>query len=406
MNTNITDQAETHTAARPGSAHHVIRSFLSLTLALAGATTVLAAEPAKLAAAPGLPPVIKIVVIKEITGSAGFAGASAKKGIELAVDMVNASHYLGQNTRLQLEVKDTASVTQTAVSMVAKAVTDPDTIAILGPSNSDAGGATAPIAQRAKVPMVFSQSLGDGILVGDYVFRISGPIDAYYKLAMEHLKSKGVKTVAVLYNTISLRQVQAATEMLPALTKKAGMTIVSSTGVPVTSTDFTAIASKIAEAKPDAVIYFMAGAQQVTGVQQVRRAGYTGLMMGGSSIESSLPAFGQAADGIVWISNFNYLWPNPTVAEFTKAYEAKYAGEHPLGYAAEAYDSVWYVARALKAAGGASREAVQRGLTQVSKAGFDGAQGRISFEGHDARSSGVLMQWTGGKSVLLARGDQ
>lgn len=290
-------------------------------LAVTSTTSVLAQS------ATGFPPVIKISLIKEFTGSAGFAGLAGKKGIELAADEINSSNYLGAGVKIQIDAQDTASVTQTAVSMVSQAVAKPDYVAVLGPSNSDAGGATAPIAQRAKVPMVFSQSLGDGVLVGNYVFRISGPLDAYYGLAMDYLKSKNVKSISVLYNSSSLRQGQAATEMLPALAKAAGISIRSNTGVPITSTDFTAVASKIASENPDAVVYFMAGAQHVTAVQQVRRAGYNGVLLGGSGIETSLGTVGASADGIVWVGPFSYLWQYPSAAAFTKAYQAKYGGE-------------------------------------------------------------------------------
>ena len=378
---------------------HILLTVLSFGIAIS--PLVCSAQP------EALPPIIKIALIKELTGSAGFAGVSMKKGIDLAVEQVNSSGYLGSGVKLQIDSQDTASVTQTAVSMVAQAVAKPEYVAILGPSNSDAGGATAPITQRAKVPMVFSQSLGDGVLVGDYIFRISGPLDGYYEnLAISYLKSKGVKTVSVMYNSTSLRQAQAATEMLPALSQKSGIKILSNTGVPITNTDFTAIATKVATEKPDAVIYFMAGAQHVTAVQQVRRAGYAGILMGGSGIETSLGSVGAAGEGIVWVAPFSYLWQNQSAAAFTKAYEAKYAGEHPLAYAAEAYDSVWWIARALKVTGSGTREALQRGLVQLSKTGFDGAQGKIAFSAHDARTQGILMQWAAGKQSVLKRGDQ
>ena len=355
--------------------------------------------------AQALPPVIKVALVKEFAGNAGFAGLSMKKGIELAAEEVNNSGFLGRGVKLVIDPLDTASVTQTAVSLVSQSAAKPEYVAILGPSNSDAGAATAPIAQRARIPMIFSQSLGDGILVGNYIFRVSSPLDAYYGLVMDYLKSKNVKTVSMLYNASSIRQAQAAKEMLPDMAKPLGISILSNTGVPITSTDFTALASKIVSEKSDAAVFYMAGAQHVTAVQQLTRAGYKGLLIAGSGIETSLKSLDKSADGLVWVAPFHNVWQNPGAAKFSKAYQEKFS-EVPLSYAAEGYDSVWLLARGIKASGSATRDGIQKGMSDVVKTGFDGAQGHLSFVGNDARTKGVLMQWSGGKEVVLRRGDQ
>lgn len=353
----------------------------------------------------GLPSVITLSVIKELTGSAGFAGESALEGIELAIEEINDTDFLGEDVEVRPDVQDTASNTQTAVTMVGQAATNPDFAAILGPSNSDAGQAVAPIAQRAGIPLVFSQSLGDGILVGDYIFRVNAPLDSYSGLAWDYMADEGIETVSILYNSTSVRQSQGATEMSPAFAEERGIEILSSTGIPVTSTDFTAAAAQVANEEPDAVVYFMAGAQHVTAVQQVRRAGFEGALIGGSGIEAGLETVGEDGDGIVWATDYNYLWQNESALAFTDAYVAKY-GENPLSYAAEAYDSVWWIARGLEESGDASHAGVQQGLTTVAEAGFDGAQGPLTFEDNDARTVGVLIQWIGGEQVLLRAGDE
>jgi branched-chain amino acid transport system substrate-binding protein len=145
----------------------------------------------------------------------------------------------------------------------------------------------------------------------------------------------------------------------------------------------------------------MAGAQQLTAIQQVRRAGFNGIQLGGSSIENSLSNVGEAGEGIIWVSNFSYLSSNKTSAAFTKLYEGIF-NERPLVYAAEGYDSVWWIARGLKEAGKATREALKDGLTAVGKAGFEGAQGPITFVDNDARTGGILIQWKGGQQAVLA----
>ena len=77
----------------------------------------------------------------------------------------------------------------------------------------------------------------------------------------------------------------------------------------------------------------------------------------------------------------------------------------PNNYAAEGYDAVWFLARGIKQANSADRSAVQQGLASVAKEGFDGAMGKLTFEGNDLRVEGALAMWTGsGETVVSDKG--
>ena len=69
-----------------------------------------------------------------------------------------------------------------------------------------------------------------------------------------------------------------------------------------------------------------------------------------------------------------------------KAYEEKYDGEVPNDYAAEAYDRMWFLARAIAEADSADRAAIIEGLAAIADEGFDGAEGSVTFEDGDAGS--------------------
>ena len=76
----------------------------------------------------------------------------------------------------------------------------------------------------------------------------------------------------------------------------------------------------------------------------------------------------------------------------------------PNNYAAEAYDRMWFLARAIAEADSADRGAIKDGLAKVADKGFDGAQGHVTFDKGDARVPGVLVEWDGTKEVLAKSG--
>jgi branched-chain amino acid transport system substrate-binding protein len=122
--------------------------------------------------------------------------------------------------------------------------------------------------------------------------------------------------------------------------------------------------------------------------------------MGAGNLNSA----GQTAAGAVWPTNFSADQTDESSQAFVEAYEEKYDGEVPNNYAAEAYDRMWFLARAIAEADSADRAAIKDGLKAIADDGFDGAQGHVTFEDGDARVPGVLVEWDGTKEVLVKSG--
>lgn len=347
-----------------------------------------------------MPAEVHVVSVTDKTGVTAFGGLPQYKGIELAVDEINSQGYLG-NTKIDLESRDAQSDTQTAVSQATQAVANPSVSAILGPITSAQSIGISPLVDKAKVPTVYTQSASDGVLLGDYTFRVTPPQPTMFPAAMAHLRDLGAKRISVLYNSASPALVEMAEKSLPGGASQYGYQILSSTAVQNSTQDFAASATKIAGERPDAVAVLLVGAQNATAMRQLRQAGYDGPVVGqtGAGANNLAPA-GPAAAGMFWATNFTVDQPNPTSQKFVAAYRAKYH-EDPLNYAAEGYDAAWMLAHAIKKAGGASREDIHQGLRQVAAEGFAGAQGDIRFEGHDMRLNGVLVEWNGTRETLL-----
>jgi branched-chain amino acid transport system substrate-binding protein len=348
-----------------------------------------------------LPAEIKVVSVNELTGPAAFAGLSANKGYELAIEEINKQGYLGGSTKLVLDKKDTGGNAQTAASQVSTAIADRSINAIFGPVSSGPAVAVAPVADKGKMPIIFTQAGSEGVVIGDYTFRATPPMSSYYPKITDYLNEKNVKSISIVYNAAFPTLKEIGEKVLPTIAQQNGITIKSSTGVQTTTQDFTAPMAKVVADKPDAAAILLVGAANATGMKQLRQAGYTGPVIGNAGAGAgNLKPAGPDGAGMVWPTDFHPDQKPKVTQDFVAAYKAKY-GEAPLNYAAESYDAAWWLARGIKNVGSADRVNIQKGLAAVAKQGFDGAMGKLTFEGNDLRVPGALVQWDGTKEILL-----
>lgn len=355
-------------------------------------------------AGQGLPPTIKILSTRALTGPVSFAGINAQKGIDLAVERVAKDGLLGAST-LEIETKDVAASTQEAASAASQAIADPSYAAILGPEASAQAAAVSPVAQSSGMPVVYVQAGSEGVLLGEYTFRVTPPAESYFGVIGDHLSQEGVTTASVLFNSGNPTLAELGQTVVPEIGAQHGFQVVGSAGVEVTAQDFTTAASQIAGQAPDVAFLMLTGPQSPVAITQLRQAGFTGEVVGMSAMGAgNLAPAGEQAAGAVWPTNFTATQTAPSSQEFVQAYRAKYGGEVPNNYAAEAYDAVWFLARGIAMANSTDRPAVQQGLDAVAQEGFAGAQGDLTFDGHDARVPGVLVRWDGAAEAVLADG--
>ncbi|CCQ14893.1 ABC-type branched-chain amino acid transport systems periplasmic component [Rhodococcus sp. AW25M09] len=349
-----------------------------------------------------MPGDITLFSVTDKTGPLSLAGTNQLKGIELAIAEVNDQQFLG-DSRISLDSRDAAGDAQTAASQVTEATVDPQVAAILGTVTSSQSIAVAPLAQAAGIPIVFTQSGSEGVLVGDHTYRATAPMATYYDQAGEYLESQSAKTLGILYNSANPTLTELSEQVIPGMAEEYGFEVTATSGVQNTTQDFTAPIAKILASNPDGIAIMLAGAQNATAVGQVRQAGFDGTLIThtGSGAGNLTPA-GPAGAGMTWPTDFTYHGTNPATQEFVEAYRAEYDGENPNNYAAEGYDAAWMIARAIDKSGGASREDIQNGLQQLVAEGFTGAEGEITFDGNDMRVDGALVQWNGTEEVLLS----
>ncbi len=347
----------------------------------------------------GLPDTVRVMSIRALTGPVSFAGLNAQKGIDLALEEIEADGLL-EGTTIEVDSRDSSTSPQEAASFASQAIADPTYVAIVGPEASAQATAVSPIVDQQGMPTVYVQAGSEGVVIGDHTFRITPPAASYFDIAGDYAEQQGVTTASVLFNTGNPTLVQLGEEVVPQLAEEHGFEVVSTGGVEATQQDFTTPASSIAGEDPDAAFLMVQGPQYPVAITQLRQAGYQGELIGMSAAGAgNLASAGQEAAGFVWPTNFTAEQDVESTQTFVEAYREKYDGETPNNYAAEAYDAMWFLARGIAEAGSADRAAIQQGLATVAGEGFDGAQGEISFEGNDARVPGVLVRWDGSAEV-------
>jgi branched-chain amino acid transport system substrate-binding protein len=371
---------------------------------LAAAVSACSSDSSTSGAAAGsssLPKTIQVVSINDQTGTTSFAGIPATQGEQVAIQDINSSHYLG-DTVIQLNVEDSQSSAQTAAILAGQAVASRKYSAILGGILSAEAYAVGPIAQKGKLPVIFTQSGSDGVIVGDYTFRATAPFPGYYDVMGQYLQDKGVKTIALLYDSDVSSYVETAQLISSTWKQKYGISVVATKTVVSTTQDFTAPISALSSAKPQAVAKFLLGTANATALQQLRQAGFTGPVIATNSDSTgTIKGAGSAGADDAWPSDFSPAQTTPAAEKFIREYKAKY-GSVPYNYAAEGYDAAWWLARAIKAAGGATPADIQAGLADIAKTGFTGVEGDLTFDGNDERiKSPIVVVWNGTSETVV-----
>ncbi|MBM7516494.1 ABC transporter substrate-binding protein [Nocardioides nitrophenolicus] len=356
------------------------------------------------AAGDELPKTIKVVSINPTTGVVAFAGNSANKGYQLAIKEINDTDFL-EGSKLELDLKDTKSEPQTAAQEMTKATTGGDISAVFGSVSSNEAVAMSPLAEKQKMPTIYTQAGSDGVVVGDYTWRATPLMREYYTNLTKYLKDSGAKSIGIIYTEATPTLQDIGKNTLPGMAKDLGIEVTASVGTQATTQDFSAPISQILKSKPDIVSILLVGASNPTAMTQLRQAGYDGPVLGNSGASAgNLKPAGADADGMVWAADFNSAMSAESSQTFTKLYQDEY-GEAPLNYAAEAYDAAWFLARSLKEAQSADRESIKDAMAKVAESSFDGALGTdLKWVDQDLVVPGVVIEYRDGGEHILYEG--
>jgi branched-chain amino acid transport system substrate-binding protein len=360
---------------------------------------------------PAGPATIKIGLNAELTGGIPVVGESCKNAAELAVKEINDAGGLevgGQKYMIELLVEDNEDKAESAAAATQKLVTA-NVLAMIGPNASRNAIPSSVVAESSRMVMISPWSTNPKTTIVEatgapkqYVFRAAfiddfqGVVAA--KFAMEQLNTA---KPAVLYDVASEYN-KGIAEVYKKTLEENGITVVSFETYTTGDKDFSAQLTKIKDAGADSLFLPNYYSEVPLQVQQARKVGFTGDILGSDSWGNLelITLCGADCEGLFFTTHYASDIATPKAQAFIKAYEGAY-GKTPDDVAALTYDSFGMLFQAIQTAGKVDRQAVRDAVASITL--YEGVTGNMQFKGTgDPVKSAVILQIKGGKFTYFA----
>ncbi len=354
------------TAAAPASA------------AQPAATAAPASQPAP---ASGAAKVLKIGSSQSTSGPNASFAQQALDGLVYGVKVVNAQGGVkigGQTYTLDLINYDDGSQAPNAVSNVQKLVDQDKVKVVFGPASSTSAQPAQKVTEAAKVINYLSvasvESLTDG--TAKYTFRNTPTVSISEKAEVQFMNSQGIKSIASIARQDDSAQTGAkgAKEEM----QKYGMKLVGDESIPIGTTDFYSILTKVKAQNPGALLANMGRVEGIPFTKQARELGL------------NVPIFGW----VDWVSKefvngvgdalgnnvYSYSTASTSPSDKLKAYNAdfkKVMGKDPAVWDSNTYDGLMMVLEAMKTAG--TVDDTDKIANALRKLDYTGVLGRYTY---------------------------
>jgi branched-chain amino acid transport system substrate-binding protein len=344
---------------------------------------------------------IKLGGVLSLSGAGAGVGAHQKQGIDLAAEKVKRDGLNG--AQFEVQVVDDGSAQDKATSAFTDFTVNQQILGIIGPTLAFTASSALPVAQKAKVPVIAPSEPGKGI-VGDcgfeggcgYIFRDSLPETAAIPANVKVAAEKSPRTAVIVYNQ-DLTPAVLEDELFKQAFADNGITIPDGGNMQLRKGETSygdAVGAALGK-KPDVLAIAVFSDQVGALIQEIRKQGFTGTILGGDSFNSYEVSKAAGDSGAGAQSGSGYFPGSDKTANksFVDAYGAKYKDQDgkpqlPDQAAAQAYSAVLIFAEALRNASlgfgdsASDRNKVQAALARV---GVDTPLGHFAFTGvHDA----------------------
>jgi branched-chain amino acid transport system substrate-binding protein len=325
---------------------------------------------------------IPIGFFAPITGPAAADGASAKHAVELGLKEVNDGGGIN-GRKVNLIIYDDRLNPQEAVAIANKLIEKDKVVGVASGSYSGPTRVTAPIFQKAGMPMVAGYAVHPDVTwdpkekkPNDFCFRngFLGEIEgaAAAEFAVKNLKAKNIALIFMdndFGRAISSGFAERAEKLGAAVLTKQMYKFPG-------EKDFRPFLTRIKEGNPDVI--FAAGYynEAASIVRQSKELGIKSQILGEEGFDSPkfLEIAGPAAEGVIIATNLDRDDPRPLVQNFLKNYRKAYNEDADM-VGASSYDAFMILVNAIRKAG-TDPKAIQKALLETKD--YNGLTGKIS----------------------------
>ena len=272
---------------------------------------------------------ITIGVPVSLTGVYAFVGTAAVKGLQMAVDEINAGSEAGPGRTLKLVIADDGSNTTQTITLVNRMATVDKVMALAGPSASPTVLAASPVVNQLQIPMLGIAVTPAVNKAGPWSNRVlNSPTTLMTVLAnytLDTAKPKTVMTVASRDNDGAAAQSKVIRSVLDGK-----VTFMPEESAMMAETDFSALSTKIASLKPDAVMITMNDSAAANIILQAKQAGAAANLRfvanNAAASASFLRIGGKAVEGVlVGTDAFPEIRSDALAKSFVANFQKKYS---------------------------------------------------------------------------------
>jgi branched-chain amino acid transport system substrate-binding protein len=308
---------------------------------------------------------ITIGGIFPLSGPVAVYGSECKKGVELAIEEINAAGGVN-GKKIALASEDDEGDPVKTVNAYKKLTTSDKVSIIIGSLTSGCTQAITSLAQAQKTLLVAPAATMASITdAGDFVFRacfidpFQGTVGGIF--AAQDL---GAKNAAILYDNGNDYSVGLRDNFIAAF-KQNGGGIAADESYITGDVDFNAQLTKIKNANPD-VVYLPDYYSTVSLIaKQLRAQGVHTPIVGADGWDGLTENAGDEVLNGFYSNHYAADSTDPKVVNFVKAFQAKF-GSTPVSFAALGYDSLYMIKDAILKANTADSVHVRDALAKTN----------------------------------------
>jgi branched-chain amino acid transport system substrate-binding protein len=335
-------------------------------------------------------------IVTAQTGPLAAPGKFQMNGFELAVDAVNKAGGVkvgGKSYDVKLKVYDTRCNAAEGASAMQRLANVDKTPVVMGELCTPVAAAEAPIANDFQMPLIVTVPTGPSLTEqgNPYFFRINANNTQLTNALAEYVGERKLSPLAfIAWNNDAGRG--GVNGMKASLPKSIEMGYVGYFNVG--EVDFSSHISNIRSSGAKAVMLLMDEEPGALAIRQIRDAGLDVQLIGTLAMGSNRFLTRLNAKYVAGMAQYNAFPPNspvPRIKAFNDAYKARF-NEESHGFAAQSYDAVFAVAKAMEKAGTITDGKAIRGALAALQ--FEGVIGPIKFDDKNQASPPVyITQW-------------